>query len=257
MNDTTNAAKRPSGLRACADGLDANPDKDFAQKCMRHAADRMEDLERELAVTKQRNELENKLEKSKSYKNVMKRDNAGLRKQLTAVTEQRDRLAEAIMTHRAKAFPLTGKEFDQELWQVLQSLNQNETNPAAGSKKTNMENQNNSENQSAAMPCSPYPCRKTHDADWIPALFAPKDRKIMGFFEDIGWYPACWSEDKQMWCISYCAGVPDTNPEEPRWIQRLIYADYICWWREWPNQTHPRHSEENDKDLARRALDSE
>lgn len=43
----TNAAKRPSGLRACADGLDANPDKDFAQKCMRHAADRMEQLERE------------------------------------------------------------------------------------------------------------------------------------------------------------------------------------------------------------------
>jgi len=113
--------------------------------------------------------------------------------------------------------------------------------------KTNMENQNNSENQSAAMPCSPYPCRKTHDADWIPALFAPKDRKIMGFFEDIGWYPACWSEDKQMWCISYCTGVPDTNPEEPRWIQRLIYADDLCWWREWPNQTHPRHSEENSQ----------
>ncbi len=43
----TNAAKRPSGLRACADGLDVNPDKDFAQKCMRHAADRMEQLERE------------------------------------------------------------------------------------------------------------------------------------------------------------------------------------------------------------------
>ena len=62
MNDTTNAAKRPSGLRACADGLDANPDKDFAQKCMRHAADRMEKLETEL----------------------------------TAVTEQRDRLAEAM-----------------------------------------------------------------------------------------------------------------------------------------------------------------
>jgi hypothetical protein len=43
----TNAVKRPQGLRACADGLDVNPDKAFAQKCMRHAADRMEQLERE------------------------------------------------------------------------------------------------------------------------------------------------------------------------------------------------------------------
>jgi hypothetical protein len=42
-----NAAKRPSGLRACADGLDSNPDKDFAQKCMRYAADRMEELEQQ------------------------------------------------------------------------------------------------------------------------------------------------------------------------------------------------------------------
>ena len=46
-------------------------------------------LEEELtAVTEQRNELENKLEKSKSYKNVMKRDNAELRKQLTAAREE-------------------------------------------------------------------------------------------------------------------------------------------------------------------------
>jgi hypothetical protein len=58
MNNTTNAAKRPSGLRACADGLDVNPDKDFAQKCMRYAADRMEQLERGLAaVTEQRDRL--------------------------------------------------------------------------------------------------------------------------------------------------------------------------------------------------------
>ena len=42
-----NAAKRPSGLRACADGLDSNPDKDFAQKCMRYAADKMEELEQQ------------------------------------------------------------------------------------------------------------------------------------------------------------------------------------------------------------------
>jgi chromosome segregation ATPase len=58
----------------------------------------MENNNELIAVTKQRNELENKLEKSKSYKNVMKRDNARLRKQLTAVTEQRDRLAVAART---------------------------------------------------------------------------------------------------------------------------------------------------------------
>ena len=60
----------------------------------------MENNNELIAVTKQRNELENKLEKSKSYKNVMKRDNARLRKQLTAVTEQRDRLAEALKEYR-------------------------------------------------------------------------------------------------------------------------------------------------------------
>ena len=58
-------------------------------------------LERELAaVTEQRDELENKLKKSKSYKNVMKRDNAELRKQkdteLAEAREQRDRLAKVI-----------------------------------------------------------------------------------------------------------------------------------------------------------------
>ena len=90
MNDTTNAAKRPSGLRACADGLDANPDKDFAQKCMRHAADRMEDLETELtAVTEQRDEALSDLE--------FRRDLYALQtKQLNDVCEQRDRLAEAV-----------------------------------------------------------------------------------------------------------------------------------------------------------------
>lgn len=38
------------------------------------------------------------------------------------LTEQRDRLADAIITHRAKAFPLTGEEFDQELWQALAAV---------------------------------------------------------------------------------------------------------------------------------------
>ena len=54
-------------------------------------------MRRELtAITEQRNELKNKLEKSKSYKNVMKRDNAELRKQRNEVREQRDRLVEAL-----------------------------------------------------------------------------------------------------------------------------------------------------------------
>jgi hypothetical protein len=49
-----------------------------------------------------------------------------LRSDFEAVTKQRDALAEAIITHRAKAFPLTGEDFDQELWQALQSLTTNE-----------------------------------------------------------------------------------------------------------------------------------
>ena len=63
----------------------------------------MENNNELIAVTKQRNELENKLEKSKSYKNVMKRDNAGLRKQLTAVTEQRDDLLRYNEAYRQDA----------------------------------------------------------------------------------------------------------------------------------------------------------
>lgn len=42
--------------------------------------------------------------------------------ELTAVTEQRDRLTEAIITHRAKAWPLTGEQFDQDLWDTLATV---------------------------------------------------------------------------------------------------------------------------------------
>ena len=45
--------------------------------------------------------------------------NNDLAQKLEIAWEQRDRLAEAIIAHRAKAFPLTGEDFDQELWQVL------------------------------------------------------------------------------------------------------------------------------------------
>jgi len=42
-----NAAKRASGLRACAIGILKNPDVEFAAVVMNHAADKIEELERE------------------------------------------------------------------------------------------------------------------------------------------------------------------------------------------------------------------
>ena len=81
-------------------------------------------MRRELtAVTKQRDELKNKLEKSKCYKNVMKRDNAELRK-------QRDRLAESLeqlMSYQPRATVMTTNE--RHVWSnakdALQSLTTN------------------------------------------------------------------------------------------------------------------------------------
>ena len=105
--------------------------------------------------------------------------------------------------------------------------------------------------QEASEGCSGATCY----ADYMLPESAPRDRKIMGFFEDIGWNPACWSEVNQMWNIAYCAGVPETNPEEPKWIERMVYADDLCWWREWPSnrwQDNPYHSsygEDYDSDF--------
>jgi RecJ-like exonuclease len=45
--------------------------------------------------------------------------NNELAQQLEIAWEQRDRLAEAIITHRAKAFPLNGEDYDLELWQSI------------------------------------------------------------------------------------------------------------------------------------------
>ena len=45
-----------------------------------------------------------------------------LERELNAVTEQRDRLAEAIITHRAKAFPLNGEDYDLELWETITAV---------------------------------------------------------------------------------------------------------------------------------------
>ena len=65
-----NAAKRPSGLRACADGLDSNPDKDFAQKCMRYAADKMEEL------GQQRDRLAEELKEAQDAIEMMLKDSS-------------------------------------------------------------------------------------------------------------------------------------------------------------------------------------
>lgn len=56
MSDTpeTNASRRPNGLRAFADGLSINQDIKFAQKAMRHAADKMEELEHERDEARER-----------------------------------------------------------------------------------------------------------------------------------------------------------------------------------------------------------
>jgi hypothetical protein len=35
--------------------------------------------------------------------------------------QQRDRLVLAIENHKAKAFPLTGEDFDQELWSAIKT----------------------------------------------------------------------------------------------------------------------------------------
>jgi len=76
----------------------------------------MEKLERE------RDEAREKIEFSREWSAAIADIADDLRSELAAVTEQRDRLAKAIITHRAKAFPLTGEDFDQELWEALQSL---------------------------------------------------------------------------------------------------------------------------------------
>jgi len=70
------------------------------------------------AVTEQRDEALSDLE--------FRRDLFKLQEQqLNDVRAERDRLAEAIITHRAKAFPLNGEDYDLELWQALQSLTTN------------------------------------------------------------------------------------------------------------------------------------
>jgi len=79
----TNAAKRPNGLRACAIGILKNPDVVIASVIMNHAADKMEQLERELAaVTEQRDAVTLRL--------------GNTQERMIDAERQRDRLAEAL-----------------------------------------------------------------------------------------------------------------------------------------------------------------
>jgi len=94
-------------------------------------------LRRELtAVTEQRDGLQSGIDYASEQLHKVREQRDRLAEQIEAnhkgtlmleqmvydAREQRDRMAEAIITHRAKAFPLTGEDFDQELWQALQSL---------------------------------------------------------------------------------------------------------------------------------------
>lgn len=88
----TNAAKRPLGLRACANGLYVNRDKVFAERCLIIAADRMEQLERELAEAR----------------------------------GQRDRLAEALLKLRNNESMSLGGAAYEIVEQALQSLTPNQ-----------------------------------------------------------------------------------------------------------------------------------
>jgi hypothetical protein len=115
MNNTPNATKRPSGLRACADGLDVNPDKDFAQKCMRYAADRMEQLERELTfVTEQRDAVTLRL--------------GNTQERMFNAERQRDRLAEALERIIEYQGRFAEEEPESIATEALQSLTQSPNN---------------------------------------------------------------------------------------------------------------------------------
>jgi hypothetical protein len=129
MNNTPNATKRPSGLRACADGLDVNPDKDFAQKCIRNAADRMEQLELKLAAAReelktaigQRDAIEeSRVMTSAVYVKTAKqrdklleeREQWRLSSVCRELTEQRDRLVEQIEANHKGTLMLEQMVYD-------------------------------------------------------------------------------------------------------------------------------------------------
>ena len=97
----------------CGNTTEVTEPRDFG-----HLKDTWEDAAKLAAVTEQRDGLKQAVDYASDL--------------LSSVTKQRDRLAEAIITHRAKAFPLNGEDYDLELWQALQSLTTN----AAGDQPT-------------------------------------------------------------------------------------------------------------------------
>lgn len=70
-----------------------------------------------------------------------------------------------------------------------------------------------------------------------PPHTAPDDRKILGFFEDFGWYPAAWSEDDSVWKAAKCKGIKGSKVEEPEWHETTFQEEELCWWREWPSNS--------------------
>ena len=119
----TNAAKRPSGLRACADGLDVNPDKDFAQKCMRHAADRMEQLERERdEVLEQVQQLNHQLARSQEagtiwYRRCFSEDAEWNLGELTKLTEERDELRDMLQEEQRLHIQTLNERDEARQWE--------------------------------------------------------------------------------------------------------------------------------------------
>lgn len=88
---------------------------------------------------------------------------------------------------------------------------------------------------------------KEINSEWRSQNTAPKDRKILAFFEDFGWYPAAWSEDDQAWKVAKCKGRPGVKVEEPEWHEVTFRDDELCWWREWPSNTAPTREREADE----------
>lgn len=85
----------------------------------------------------------------------------------------------------------------------------------------------------------------TCSALWNPANTAPRDKTILAFFEDFGWYPAAWSADDAVWKSAKCVGRKGVRQEEPEWHEITFTDDELCWWRPWPSnrwQDCPQHN---------------
>lgn len=101
----------------------------------------------------------------------------------------------------------------------------------------------------------------SHDlfGSWNPPETATHGCKILGFFEDIGWYPCAWSDMEECWKVSYChatmpfldCGDPElAKHDEPEWRQHNYPHSDLCWWMPFPPSSHPRHSLPNACRLA-------